>query len=38
MKYIDYLIWRIELLKYDNIILFPMEKTIEKNENEKTEN
>ena len=32
MTYIEYLKWRIELLKYDNVILFPIEKTIEKDE------
>ena len=32
MTYIEYLKWRIELLKYDNVILFPIEKTVEKDE------
>lgn len=38
MKYIDYLKWRIEMLKYDNVILFPIEKTIENDNDEKNKN
>jgi len=34
MTYIEYLKWRIEMLKFDNVILFPIEKTIE-NDKEK---
>tara|TARA_B100001094_G_scaffold139499_1_gene134924 strand:- start:277 stop:432 length:156 start_codon:yes stop_codon:yes gene_type:complete len=34
MTYIEYLKWRIEMLKFDNVILFPVEKTI-KNDKEK---
>ena len=37
MKYIDYLKWRIEMLKFDNVIIFPIEKTIENDKNEKNE-
>jgi len=36
MKYIEYLKWRISLLKFKNIVLFPIEKTIK--ENDKKEN
>ena len=32
MTYIEYLKWRIELLKLDNVILFPIEKTIKEND------
>ena len=28
MKYIDYIRWRIQLLKHKNITLFPIEKTV----------
>ena len=31
MTYIEYLKWRIELLKFDNVILF-LEKTIKEND------
>ena len=32
MTYIEYLKWKIELLKLDNVILFPIEKTIKEND------
>ena len=32
MTYIEYLKWRIELLKLDNVILFPIENTIKEND------
>ena len=35
MTYIEYLKWRIELLKLDNVILFPIEKTIENDKKNK---
>ena len=35
MTYIEYLKWRIELLKLDNVILFPIEKTIENDKKDK---
>jgi len=35
MKYIEYLKWRIEMLKLDNVILFPIEKTIKNDKKNK---
>jgi hypothetical protein len=35
MKYIEYLKWRIEMLKFDNVILFPIEKTIKNDKKDK---
>jgi len=32
MKYIDYIHWRIQLLKHKNITLFPIEKTVNNRE------
>ena len=32
MKYIEYLKWRISLLKFKNVVLFPIEKTIKQND------
>ena len=35
MKYIEYLKWRIEMLKFNNVILFPIEKTIKNDKKNK---
>jgi len=32
MKYIDYIRWRIQLLKHKNITLFPIEKIVNNRE------
>lgn len=37
MKYIDYLKWRISLLQYKNVILFPIEKVVQRQKDQKTE-
>jgi hypothetical protein len=35
MKYIDYLKWRISLLQYKNVILFPIEKVVQRQKDKK---